>query len=77
MTHYFEEGNIKGLRYYLTTERLLYSFAVKNNAIQTHTGTFSRQGDLYALGRIRITISKEFYQASWGMGEFYCCPLDI
>jgi len=40
--------------------------------IEAHTGTFSRQGDLYDLGKIRVSVSRELYQASCGIEGYLC-----
>ena len=38
--------------------------------IEAHRGTFSRQGSLYDLGKIRVALTREFYQASCGIERF-------
>jgi len=42
----------------------------KKTHIEAHIGTFSRQGNLYDLGKIKVSVSIDFYQASSGIESF-------
>lgn len=42
----------------------------KKDADKAHTGMISRQGDLFDLAKITMTLSRDFYKASPGIQEF-------
>ena len=44
---------------------------MKKDPIGAYRGTFSRQGKLYDLGKIKAPLSRHFYQASCGIGGIY------
>ena len=44
--------------------------AKKRSSYEAHRATFSGQGDLYDLGKLRVPISREFCQASCGIEGF-------
>ena len=39
--------------------------------VEAHIGTLSVLGHLYDLGKTRVFISREYYQASYGIGGFF------
>jgi len=42
----------------------------KNAFIEAHAGTLSRGADPYDLGKIKVFVSKELYQVSYGIQGF-------
>ena len=43
---------------------------MKKTLIEAHTGIYSRQDSLYDLGKMRVSISSDFYQSSCGIERF-------